>query len=140
MITLEKARYVQTASLLRCKDCKRTFNALTGTSLARLKRRDAWNAYMDALVNGLSIRNAAKAAKIAQNTSFRWRHRMLAAPRVLKDVEMDGIVEVDETYFLESLKGSKNIPPQAWRHSDKAWTFQGTDSRACGPRQAWKAF
>ena len=26
----------------KCRDCKRTFNALTGTPLAHLRRRDAW--------------------------------------------------------------------------------------------------
>ena len=33
----------------KCKDCGRTFNALTGTPLAQLHRRDAWLDYARAL-------------------------------------------------------------------------------------------
>ena len=73
----------------RCKDCGRTFNALTGTPLARLKRLDAWLAYCDALIAGLSVRKAALVVGVHKNTAFRWRHRMLTAPNRVKDVEMD---------------------------------------------------
>ncbi|MEO1607785.1 MAG: hypothetical protein AAFR90_00300 [Pseudomonadota bacterium] len=43
----------------KCRDCERTFNALTGTPLAQLHRRDAWLDYARALVDCLSIRKAA---------------------------------------------------------------------------------
>lgn len=39
----------------RCKDCGRTFNALTGKPLAQLHRRDAWLAYGQALADGVSL-------------------------------------------------------------------------------------
>ena len=35
-----------------CRDCKRTFNALTGTPLAQLHRRDAW---LDYSVNAKAV-------------------------------------------------------------------------------------
>ena len=63
----------------RCRDCTKTFNALTGTPLAQLHRRDAWFNYAKALADGLSLRKAAARCGISLDTSFRWRHRFLAA-------------------------------------------------------------
>lgn len=61
-------------SRYRCKACKRTFNALTGTPLAHLHRRDVWFQYAGELVRGSPLRNAAKNCDIALETAFRWRH------------------------------------------------------------------
>jgi hypothetical protein len=55
----------------RCGACGKTFNALSGTPLARLRHRECWGEYAQALI---------------------------------------GIVEVDETYFLESHKGERHLP------------------------------
>jgi transposase-like protein len=104
----------------RCKDCGRTYNALTGTPLARLKRRDAWLAHCEAMTQGLSVRKSAQAANVHKNTAFRWRHRMLTAPSQVRDVEMDGIVEADETYFLESFKGSRSMQRPARKRGGTA--------------------
>jgi transposase-like protein len=43
-----------------CKTCERTFNALTGTPLAHLQKREKWLEYARAIVDGLSLRKAAK--------------------------------------------------------------------------------
>ena len=94
----------------KCKSaaCKRTFNALTGTPLAQLHRRDAWMDYARALVDGVSLRKAAKRTKISLDTSFRWRHRFLKAAKEVQPAKVEGIVEADETFFLTSAKGSEN--------------------------------
>jgi transposase-like protein len=68
----------------RCKDCAKTFNALTGTPLAQLHRRDAWLAYAQAVADGLSLRKAAKHCGIALDTAFRWRHRFLTTAKDVK--------------------------------------------------------
>lgn len=94
----------------RCTACHKTFNAATGTPLARLKRRDAWQAYAQALIDGLSVRKAAKQAGVHRTTSFRWRHRFLRLPADENDTELATIVEADETYFLESFKGQRSLP------------------------------
>jgi transposase-like protein len=99
----------------RCMSCRRTFNAATGTPLARLKRSDAWLAYAQTMVNGLSVRKAAQESGVDRTTSFRWRHRMLALPAREKDTELENIVEADEPYALESFKGQRELPRQA-RH------------------------
>ena len=64
-----------------CKSCGRTFNALTGTPLAQLHRRDAWLNYARALVDRVSLRKAAVRADVCLETSFRWRHRFLQAAK-----------------------------------------------------------
>lgn len=91
----------------RCATCKITFNALTGTPLARLRHKDKWLEYAQQMTEGKSVRKSAKACDVHRNTSFRWRHRFLALPNEYKATSLVGIVEADETYFLKSLKGKK---------------------------------
>ena len=99
----------------RCKDCEKTFNALTGTPLAQLHRRDAWFAYAQALADGLSLRKAAARCGIALDTSFRWRHRFLTTAKDVKAKVVKGIVEADETFIRKSAKGSKRLVGRAPR-------------------------
>ena len=63
----------------RCLDCTRTFNPLTGTPLAKLRKKERWLSYAGALNAALPVRKAAKACKINKNTAFKWRHRFLLA-------------------------------------------------------------
>ena len=44
----------------RCKSCLKTFNAATGTPLARLRKKEKWLEYSKAMVDGLSVRKAAR--------------------------------------------------------------------------------
>ena len=93
----------------KCHDCRRTFTGLTGTPLERLRRRDAWLDYAQALADGVSLRKAAKRCGIVLDTSFRWRHRFLQLPKQKKATAVCGMVEVDETYFLKSQKGARKV-------------------------------
>jgi transposase-like protein len=90
-----------------CRDCGRTSNALTGTPLARLRHRDRWLGQTQALIDGLSITKAAQQLEVARSTAFRWRHRFLALPHLVKAGQLDGIVEADETCLLKSCKGQR---------------------------------
>lgn len=99
----------------RCCQCAKTFNALTGSALAHLKRRDAWLGYAKTMLEGLSVRAAARAAGVDRTTAFRWRHRLLQHPAQERDTELSTIVEADETYFLESFKGQRQLTRPA-RH------------------------
>lgn len=98
----------------RCKDCKKTFNALTGTPLARLRNKKQWFNYLNAISESKTVRASAELSKIHRNTSFRWRHRFLSW--ITKDLPSDltGIVEADETFILASEKGSNKLsrPPR----------------------------
>ncbi|MBK6957936.1 MAG: IS1595 family transposase [Nitrosomonas sp.] len=97
----------------RCRHCNHTFNALTGTALARLRHKDKWFDYEQAMVQGVSVRKAAVSCGVTTNTSFKWRHRFLRTPALHQSPKMNGIVEADEMYFLESFKGQHHLPRAA---------------------------
>jgi len=99
----------------RCASCKATFNALTGTPLARLRHKDKWLEYSQQMAEGQSVRKSAVACAVHPNTAFRWRHRFLSLPNEQKATSLVGIAEADETYFLESFKGKRKGMPRAAR-------------------------
>ena len=93
----------------RCATCKKTFNALTKTPLAHLRYKAKWLDYLDAITDSLTVRQAASDLKVHRNTTFRWRHRFLAWIKQDRPTTLHGITEADETYLLESQKGSKKL-------------------------------
>ena len=104
----------------RCRSCKKSFNALTLTPLAFLKKREKLAAYGQAMVDGLSLRKAAKRVGIDLTTAFDWRHRLLKRPAKTKPKTLEGVVEADETYVLESGKGSRKLQRDARKRGGKA--------------------
>lgn len=106
----------------RCHDCGRTSNPLTGTPLARLRKRDRWISYAQALIDGRSVRRAAKECGIDKKTAFLWRHRFLNVVATHQAQQERGIVEADETFFLESFKGQRNLPRPARRRGGAGMT------------------
>jgi transposase-like protein len=99
----------------RCAACRATFNALTGTPLARLRSKDKWLDYTQQMEQGQSVRKSAKACDVHRNTAFRWRHRFLVGPNGSKPACLVGIAEADEAFFLESFKGKKQAMPRTSR-------------------------
>jgi transposase-like protein len=95
----------------RCAACRKTFNALTGTSLARLRKKACWLRYGEALAAGMTLAKAAAHCGVHLTTSFRWRHRFLRAPAAAREA-LGGVVEADETFFRRSEKGSRR-----WRRA-----------------------
>jgi transposase-like protein/IS1 family transposase len=95
----------------KCKEtgCRKTFNALTKTPLARLRKRNLWQSNLDCMFDGLPLWKVADYVGVAVSTAFRWRHRFLAAPTNDKPTEVAGIIEADEMIFLESYKGNQTI-------------------------------
>ena len=89
----------------QCRDCRKTYNSLTGTPLARLHKRDQWLHMASALNDSISLDKTAVRCNIAHSTAFRWRHIFLATASREMSETLDGIVEADETYFPRSHKG-----------------------------------
>ena len=104
----------------RCVPCGRTFNALTGTPLARLRHKSLWLAYADCLLASASVRKAANQLNVHRNTAFRWRHRFLTLARMDRPHCLHGIAEADELYVLESEKGSRHLTRPARRRGGHA--------------------
>ena len=104
----------------RCRACRRTFNDLSGTPLARLRLREKWLDYLGAVLASSSVRTAATQAGVHRNTAFRWRHRFLDRPRDDQPRQLHGIVEADEMFLLESQKGSRKLDRPARKRGGKA--------------------
>src|SRR5574337_1468573 len=92
----------------RCKACRRTFNAATGTGMARLRKKDRWFDQAQAMIEGVSLAKAAERCGVHPTTAYRWRHRFLSAAALDKPQTLQGIVEADETFILESFKGRRS--------------------------------
>ncbi len=114
----------------RCRDCERSFNALTGTPLARLRKKAQWLAFAEALSERLSVKAAAERCGVHPTTSFRWRHRFLRAETAQRD-QLAGIVEADETFFRLSFKGSRRWQDDGERPS-RPPKRRGTRAQAQG--------
>ena len=64
----------------KCRSCGATFNALSGTPLARLRHRAKWLQQAEVMEAGLSVPKAAACIGVHRTTAFRWRHRFLWVP------------------------------------------------------------
>ncbi len=104
----------------KCRDCSRTFNALTGTPLAHLRHKSKWIVQAEVLRDGMTITQAAKRLKVARSTAFRWRHRFMAVPKTIQAQSLAGIAEADETFFLHSRKGQRGLDRKPRRRGGRA--------------------
>jgi transposase-like protein len=104
----------------RCCACGRTFNDLTGTPLARLRHKGKWLDYLDTVLDSRTVRSAAKRLGVHPNTTFRWRHRFLDRVKDDRPERLVGIVEADETFLLESQKGSRKLDRKPRKRGGRA--------------------
>ena len=119
----------------RCLDCHRSFNALTGTPLARLRKRECWLPYFQCLLESRTVRDAALVTGVHRTTSFRWRHRFAPGAARHRPAALSGIVEADETYRLESQKGSRKLsrpPPRRGGAARRPGRNPAQESRLVG--------
>jgi len=93
----------------RCLGCRRTYNALTGTPLARLRKKECWLLYLQCVLESRTVRDAARVVGVYRTTSFRWRHWFVPSAMRDRPSRLTVIVEADETYRLESQKGSRHL-------------------------------
>lgn len=93
----------------RCLGCRRSYNALTGTPLARLRKKECWLPYLQCVLESRTVRDAARVVGVYRTTSFRWRHRFVPGAMRDRPATLTAIVEADETFRLESQKGSRHL-------------------------------
>lgn len=93
----------------KCKHCGKTFNDLTGTSVSHIHKQAEWEQYVSCISDGLSLRASAARVGVSLRTSFLWRHKILGSFQDIGCTKLEGIVESDETFFLFSEKGQKEI-------------------------------
>lgn len=94
-----------------CKDCRRTFMYSTNTIMQNSHyERSVWADFIKDTVTGVSLDKSAETFGFSHATAFNMRHKLLMAIQdSLEDhsVELSGIVELDETFVLESQKGTR---------------------------------
>ena len=61
------------------------------------------------MIESFSVRKSAKKLGVNLKTAFLWRHRFLKAAHSQESKHFSGIVEVEDTFFRKSQKGSKKI-------------------------------
>jgi hypothetical protein len=74
--------------------------ALTGTPLARLRRKECWLPYLQCVLESRTVRDAARIVGVYRTTSFRWRHRFVPGAMRDRPAKLTAIVEADETFRL----------------------------------------
>ncbi|NNG23229.1 IS1595 family transposase [Telluria aromaticivorans] len=115
----------------RCRACGKTFSALSGTPLSRLRHRAKWLDYLEKMLDTKSVRASADAVGVHRNTSFRWRHRFLTLAKHDRPERLAGIAEADEMFLLESQKGSRSLDRPARRRGGVAATRGITHEHVC---------
>lgn len=108
-----------------CKDCGKTFNDMTNTPLSGSRYPHKWLKYFEMMVEGYTLPKISETLEIHISTAFYWRHKILNAVRSLGNQTLKGIVESDETFFLESDKGKKSITHRKARKRGGVATKRG---------------
>ncbi len=112
----------------RCRavECRRTFNILTGTPMARARMPEKWGRYLSYMTDHLSVRRIIEAGiGVNHTTVWRWRHRFLKAAANDNTAILSGVIEADETFFIRSFKGNrgwmKGKPPEQRAARPSGW-------------------
>lgn len=117
---------------LRCKACRRTFSAATGTAVARIRLPEKLQQALEDMLGPVpgSCRRLAARLGVDKMTVWRWRMRILAALEGIGAECLGGIVEADETFQRESRKGSRE------------WVRHEREPERCPapPRPRWRDF
>jgi transposase-like protein len=102
----------------RCNGCGRIYTSVTGTALSQSHYGEAvWRQVIRDTVDGTSIDQTAQSLELSHQTAFNMRHKILLA--IEADAQMSptvlgGVCEIDDTFVLESQKGTP-IPDGFWR-------------------------
>jgi len=97
----------------KCKTCKRSFTAYTGTWLAHIHKKELLVPYLKLTKLDLSLDKIKKKLKINKKTALDWRHKISASVSDIENDVFTGITESDETFFLHSNKGYRNLDRKA---------------------------
>ena len=121
-----------------CRGCKKSFVEQTGTILyGSQKDIEVWEKYIHCMMKKYPLRKCAAVCGINLTTAFEWRHKILSAlQNMMDEVELDGIVQADETYSTISYKGNHknfNLPRPAHKRGTRATKRGISKDQACVP-------
>ncbi len=107
----------------QCKGCgsKFTYDAKQITAHSH-QSIDAWITVMEDTLSLKSLDETAKKIGVCHETAFNMRHKLLAFLESMTESELilDELVEADETYVVESQKGSKCVDRNPRKHGEGA--------------------
>lgn len=91
-----------------CKHCKKVFMPTTNTTFAYTRKdADTWRKFIYLTITGESLSECSRECKIAYQTAFTWRHKVLNAfVKNQSDILMEGTVQMDELFIPLSFKGN----------------------------------
>jgi transposase-like protein len=121
-----------------CRTCGKSFVDTTKTVPFKSRYGEAvWKQVIRDTINGLSLDETAENLEIHHETVFNMRHKILHSLELAEKespTKFEGICEMDETYILESYKGSK-LPTNFYRkprnHGQKARKAGLSDEYLC---------
>jgi transposase-like protein len=99
----------------RCGSCRRTFNILTKTPLARLRNKNRWPTFVGAMIERRSIRRSAAACGVSVTTSSRWHKRFLECTAAQRAKIIGEVIAVlSNTSALTAGPGNTSAADLAW--------------------------
>ena len=111
----------------KCNSCKKTFMSRTGTAFSNShSSENEWKEVILDTLSGISLRKTAKRLEIGLSRVQRMRHLILNSIETYtenSETQLEGTIEIDDTYILESVKGMKigeNYHRSARKHGAKA--------------------
>ena len=121
-----------------CRDCKKSFVEQTGTILYNSQKDiEVWEKYIHCMIEKYPLRKCAKICNINLATAFSWRHKILdALQNMMNEVELDGVVQADETFTTISYKGNHkdfNLPRPAHKRGTRATKRGISKEQVCVP-------
>jgi transposase-like protein len=106
----------------KCKTCGKTFVETTNTIMYNSHCGEAaWKQVIRDTIEGIPLDATADSLALSHSTVFNMRHKILLAleaEEMRNPTVLDGVCELDDTYVLESLKGTK-ILEDYWRKPRK---------------------
>ena len=118
-----------------CRDCHKTFTLTTNTVFYGAKKTiNDYKKYIHLMMEGASIRRASDECGISIRTSFLWRHKFLnTLNEIMNGVKLEGVVEMDETFFNISYKGSRHLPREPHKRGERAKHRGISSDKVCVP-------
>lgn len=101
----------------KCKDCNKTFTLFTNTILEKTGYHwDIWIAVLHMVLNDRPTEYIQEVLikdyglkDINYKTVFLWKHKLINAMANMPMPKLSGIIQIDETFFRESQKGSREL-------------------------------
>lgn len=103
-----------------CRACEKTFTDLSATALHYIHDKEKFINAARFMLKGYTLSQSAQEVGINIATAFNWRHKILDSLKNIEDDILSGIVEADDTFFLHSRKGSRNMERKPRKRGGKS--------------------